>query len=109
MIDWTSIWNVVGPAVAGLGTWLLTRKTSKAKLDAAVAAAKADTAVSDAEGSLYRRLREDVDALSGQVDRLRTELEASRRHIWRLERMLVELGGIPPHFDLNDYKVGLTD
>lgn len=115
MIDWALVWGVIGPAVAGLLTWLKTRKPSQARVDAAVAAAKADSAVSDAESTLYNRLRERLDALETDVTRLRSELDAERKHgrnleikVWRLERFIREMGKEPPKFD-DDMKVGGTD
>lgn len=114
-LDWTAIWGVIGPALAGLATFLATRKPNKAKLDAAVAQAKADGSAADAEGTLYRRLREDVDALSGDVKRLRAELDTERthsrkleRHIYRLERLMRNAGIEPPELHEEDLKVGGT-
>lgn len=115
-LDWSAVWGIVGPAVVGLATWLKMRKPNQAKIDAAVAASRADEAVSDAEGALYRRLREDMDALRGDVNRLRAELDAERkhgrkleRHIWRLERLMREANLTPPPFDDTDTVAGGTD
>lgn len=115
MIDWSLVWGVVGPAIVGLGTWLKARKPSQARVDAAVAAAKADVAVSDAESTLYNRLRERLDALETDVTRLRSELDTERkhgrkleRHIWRLEGLMRKANIEPPPFD-DDMKVGGTE
>lgn len=116
VIDWTVIWGVVGPALSGLAVWLKTRKPNQAKVDAAIAQARAETSLADAEGALYRRLREDMDALRGDVDRLRAELATERthgrkleRHIWRLEGLMRKSGLEPPPFDEGEVKAGLTD
>lgn len=105
-LDWTAIWGVLGPAVVGLGTWLKMRKPNQAKIDAAVSQARAEGAISDAEGALYRRLREDLDAVRGDLARLRAELDTERthgrkleRHIWRLEGLMRKAGIEPPMFD----------
>src|SRR3970040_593759 len=112
-IDWTATWGVVGPAIFGLGTWLATRKPSKAKVDAAVAQSKADAAVADAEGEIYVRLRKELDAMHRDIGKPRTELgqtrselDATRAHsrrqdnyIWQLILLLRERGITPPPFD----------
>lgn len=114
-VDWTAIWGVVGPAVVGLATWLRMRKPNEAKVAAAVAAARSEAAISDAEGALYTRLREDMDALRGDVNRLRAELDAERthgrkleRHIWKLEGLMRKAGLEPPPFDEAEAKAGVT-
>jgi hypothetical protein len=112
-LDWAAIWAVLGPAVVGLGTWLKMRKPNQAKMDAAVAQARAEGAVADAEGTLYARLREEIDAmrrdiLSVRADlaQTRSELDAERAHsrrqdsyIWMLIRLLREHNIQPPPFN----------
>lgn len=112
-LDWAAIWAVLGPAVVGLGTWLKMRKPNQAKMDAAVAQARAEGSIADAEGALYRRLREDLDAVRGDVDRLRAELAAERthgrkleRHIWRLEGLMRKANLEPPPFDESEMSAG---
>jgi hypothetical protein len=113
MIDWQAVWNVVMPAVVALGTWIATRKPSQAKVDAAVAQSRAATAASDADGSVYIRLRQEMDAMRGDIAAVRAELQMTRKdldaerahsrrqdtYIWVLIRMLRELGKEPPPFD----------
>lgn len=104
-MDWVAIWAVLGPAIAGLGGWLITRKPRQSAIDAAIAQAKAQGSIADAEGTLYNRLRERLDALEGDVTRLRTELDKERehgrkmeRHIWSLETIMRKAGLEPPVF-----------
>jgi hypothetical protein len=108
-IDWTAVFAVVGPAIAGLGTWLKMRKPNQAKIDAAVAQLRSDESMSDAEGTLYKRLREEIDALRQDLSRMRAELDIERKHgrkmekhIWVLERMLRDAGLDPPALVLDD-------
>lgn len=106
MIDWVKVVEYGSYIVLGIGGWFMGR--SKRKSDAAVttAQANADVAMADAEGTLYRRLREDLDAMRADVDRLRAELDTERKHgrkleqhIWRLERLMREKGLTPPPLD----------
>lgn len=105
VIEWATVWAVVGPIASGFGTWFITRKPRQSAIDAAVAQSKAQSSVADAEGSLYNRLRERLDALETDVTRLRTELDKERehgrkleRHIWKLEGIMRKADLTPPEF-----------
>lgn len=123
-IDWNALWVVGGTALGSLATYLKTRKPNQAKVDAAVSAAKAEGSIADAEGALYKRLREEIEALRGDIIHIRTEqaqtrkeLDAERAHsrrqdnyIWLLIRMLREHNINPPPFeDGEPIKAGGTD
>lgn len=117
MIEWAKVIEYGSYAVLGIGGWFMGR--GKRKSDAAVDAAQAnaEVAMADAEGTLYRRLREDLDAMRADLNRLRAELDTERkhgrkleRHIWRLERLMREKGLEPPPFvDDEPERVGGTD
>lgn len=105
VIDWAIVWGVVGPAMAGFVGWYTSRKPRQSAIDTAIAQAKAQGSIADAEGTLYNRLRERLDALEGDVTRLRTELDKERehgrkmeRHIWSLETIMRKAGLEPPVF-----------
>jgi hypothetical protein len=105
-MDWTAVWGVIGPAITGLGTWILTRKPRQAAIDSAVAQARADIAVADAEGAIYQRLRGELEAMRNDIAGLRKELDDERAHsrrqdayIWQLIRLLRERGIEPPPFE----------
>jgi hypothetical protein len=92
-------------ALSVLGTWFMTRRQNTAKTNAEIASANASASVSDAEGSLYQRLREELDALRNDINRLRSDLDIERRHsrrlelhVWKLERLMRAGGLEPPPF-----------
>jgi hypothetical protein len=62
-----------------------------------VSAAKADSAANEAEAAMYLRLRSDIDALSGDVHRLRAELDRERTHCRNLEQYVWQLQGLMRH------------
>ena len=109
MIDWA----VIGTGLGALATNAITYFMTKGKRKAADAV---DIAVADAESTLYNRLRERLDALEGDVTKLRGELDTERkhgrkleRHIWRLEGLMRKAGVEPPPFDDDEMKPGGTD
>ena len=79
----------VGIAIVGLftsiGTFFAGRQKRAANDVAEIAADKASASISDAEGTLYTRLREEIDALRNDVSRLRSDLDTERRHSRQLE------------------------
>ena len=99
----------VGIAIVGLftsiGTFFAGRQKRAANDVAEIAADKASASISDAEGTLYTRLREEIDALRNDVSRLRSDLDTERRHsrqlelyVWQLQRLMAEKGITVPPF-----------
>lgn len=112
MIDWTAIWGVVGPAVVGLATWLKMRKPNQAKVEAAIAAARVETATANAENTVVTLLREEVQRLSARVTSIERREGKLIRHIYRLEGLMRGAGIEPPPFDIDSdepVKAGGTD
>lgn len=110
-IDWSAIWGVIGPAAVGLGTWLKMRKPNQAKVEAAVAAARAEAVNSDSTSEAVKLLRGEVERLSGRVQALENREGRMIRHIYRLEGLMRAANLDPPPFDLDaePAKAGGTD
>ena len=105
MIDWAKVIEYGSYVVLAAGSWVLGRGKRKSEAAVSTAQANAEVAIADAEGTLYRRLREDLDAMRADLNRLRSELDTERkhgrkleRHIWRLERLMRDKGLEPPPF-----------
>lgn len=103
--DWPSIGIALSGIFVGIAGWIKDRKTGKADDKAEIAQSNASAAVADAEGTIYNRLREEIDALRNDVNRLRSDLDQERRHsralelhVWKLERIMRDAGLTPPPF-----------
>lgn len=116
-IDWNQVGTAAGGILLAIGTFFAGRGKRAAEGKAEVAQSNKEAEIADAEGALYRRLREDMDALRSDVNRLRTELDAERthgrkleRHIWKLEGLMRKAGIEPPPFmEGDEIKAGGTD
>jgi hypothetical protein len=113
-VDWQKVVEYGTYIVLGVGGWFAGRAKRGAETKAEVAQSNKDAEIADAEGALYRRLREDLDALRGDVNRLRAELDSERthgrkleRHVWKLEGLMRKAGLEPPPFE-DEVKVGGT-
>ena len=119
MIDWTATWGVVGPAVIGLGTWLKMRKPNQARLEAAVAVARAETTATQAGSTVVELLRQEVQRLDARMQALDAVVAAMQkregrliRHVYRLEGLMRGANLVPPPFDIDSdepIKAGGTD
>lgn len=105
VLEWDKIGAAITGLVIGIGGFFGGRVTRKADTGAEVAQANAAASVADAEGTLYNRLREEIDALRNDVSRLRADLDVERRHgralelhVWKLERIMRDAGLTPPPF-----------
>jgi hypothetical protein len=103
--DWTKIGLGVSGLCGAIGTYFLGRKKRTALDGAEIAQANASASVSDAEGTLYHRLREEIDALRNDVSSLRSDLDTERRHsrqlelyVWQLQRLMADKGITVPPF-----------
>jgi hypothetical protein len=95
-------------ALAGLASWVGIRKLisflARNKVD--VAQSVADRSVADADAALYNKLKERLDAMDREVialkadrDRMDLHLQFLRRHIWKMEKIMIQQGIEPPVFD----------
>jgi len=100
-VDWSAIWGVVMPAIAGLAGWIAGHKTNKATTEATVERARADGASAAAETSVVTLMREEVKRLADRVGALETREGRLIRHIYRLEGLMRGAGLEPPHFDID--------
>jgi hypothetical protein len=102
--DWAKIGLGISGILGGIGAYFAGRKKRTAMDGADIAQANASASISDAEGTLYHRLREEIDALRNDVSRLRSDLDTERRHsrqlelyVWQLQRLMAEKGiEVPP-------------
>lgn len=102
--DWSKIGLALSGLAGGVGAYFVGRKKRTALDGAEIAQANASTSASDAESTLYHRLREEIDALRNDVSRLRSDLDTERRHsrqlelyVWQLQRLMAEKGiEVPP-------------
>jgi hypothetical protein len=95
-MDWQVIGGGIAAFLVGIGTVLVKWKPWSS-------GAKADAAANEAEAAMYKRLRDDIEALQTDVRKLRTDLDTERAHsrqlesyIWTLQSLMRSGGMDPP-------------
>jgi hypothetical protein len=94
-----------GLIASGVWTWWVTKGQTAAKARATIAEASAESAVADAQSTVYNMLTERVVTLENDMRIVRQELAEERQHsrrlvlhIWKLEQLMRAAGLEVPAF-----------
>lgn len=64
-----------------------------------IAQSAVDRSVADADSVVYKRLAERVELLEKAQHTLELKVQFFRRHIWKMEKIMIQAGLEPPKFD----------